>query len=133
MSDVLVAPYREASGVDIAGSFAIGAGPSIDDAVLDLEELVEDKVVDEGRVACVAWMRDWEAVIFGEPRKHWKRRQGGETIKAICAPKELERILASMQTLRPHVAEAHLASWDELATFLRACGKDGGTVCLWCG
>ena len=133
MADLAVAPYRK-GGANMKKGFDVGAGPSrdIENVIRDLEDLVEDDVVDETLVRRVAWMSDWEDIVLGaEPRKHWKREEAADTITAVCAPKELERILAAMKTLRPHVEKTKLTSWDELTTFLRACAKDGGTVCLW--
>jgi len=133
VSDLLVAPYRKGQA-EIKKSFAVGVGPSrdIEDAVLSLRDLVEDEDLDEALVQRVAWMNDWEQIVLGgEPRKHWKREEAADTITAVCAPKELERILAAMKTLRLHVRESRLASWDEFTSFLHACAKNGGTVCLW--
>src|SRR5215470_5556651 len=105
MSDLTVAPYRKGNA-EITKGFDVGAGPSrdIEDAIGDLEELVADDVVNETLVRRVAWMNDWEQIVVGaKPRKHWTRKEAADTITAVCAPKELERILAAMKTLRPQV------------------------------
>ena len=58
MSDVLVAARRNGQPHN-KQSFAIGAGPSrdLEDAVLALQELGEDDVVDGALVERVAWQR----------------------------------------------------------------------------
>ncbi|MCX5743887.1 MAG: hypothetical protein NT062_15465 [Proteobacteria bacterium] len=133
VSDLLVAPYRKGQA-DIKKSFALGVGPSreIEVAILALQDLVDEEDLDEALVQRVAWMNDWEEIVLGaEPRKHWKRVEAADTTIAVCAPKELERILAAMKTLRPHVRASRRASWDEFTVFLHACAKNGGSVCLW--
>lgn len=130
----LSSPYQRGKA-GIKKGFDVGAGLShdVEDAIRELQGLVEDDDdLDEALVRRVAWMDDWEQiVVLPEPREHWTRKEAADTITAVCAPKELERILATMKAVRPHVSEQLLASWDELTSFLRACAKDGGTVCLW--
>jgi hypothetical protein len=133
MADLAVAPYR-GGRAQLKKGFDVGAGPSrdVEDAIRSLETLVEDGDLDAALVRRVAWMSDWEEIVVGaEPRKHWARKEDGDTTTVVCAPKELERILSAMKVLRPHVRKSALASWDELISFLRACAKAGGTVCLW--
>ena len=133
MPDLAVAPYRRGHA-EIKKGFDVGAGPSrdIEGAIQWLEDLVDDDKLDEALVRRVAWIQDWEEIVVGaEPRKNWTRQEAADTVTAICAPKELERILAAMKTLRPHIRQGLVASWDELTSFLRACAKNGGTVCLW--
>jgi hypothetical protein len=133
MPDLTVAPYRKGH-VEITKGFDVGAGPSrdIEEAILSLEDLVEEDGLDEALVRRVAWMQDWEDLVaLSEPREGWTLEEAGDTTTAVCAPKELERILAAMETLRPQIRKELVASWDELTAFLRACAKNGGTVCLW--
>ena len=133
MPDLSVAPYGK-KGANMKRSFDVGAGPSvgIEDAIDELQGLVDDEELDEALVTRVAWIRDWEDILLvGEPRKEWKRSEAADTITAVCAPKELARIIEAMKKLRVHLREAQQTQWDALTKYLVGCAKNGGTICLW--
>jgi hypothetical protein len=134
MADLAVHAYRK-KRIDMKDGFDIGAGPSrgVESAIAALEDLAGDGELDEDAVHRVAWMQDWENIVLpgGKPRSSWVVDDAGDTTTAVCDPKELAAIIATMATLRTNVPKKYQPAWDQLATFLKGCAKGGGTVCLY--